>query len=143
VCIASTWCCRTTARRAIVAGTPSAVARWHQVERRVVASGGLRVSVDALPEASALSLVGPRATRIISAAGLPGELHILEVADVTLAGAPLTLVREDGDRYLLLFERGYPLEACEALWDAGRELGLAPVGTEALELLHAAHRSFG
>ena len=96
VCMASTWCCRTTACRAIVA-----------------------------------------------AAGLPGELRIPEVADVTLAGAPLTVVREDGDSYLLLFERGYPPEASQALWSAGREHGLAPVGTKALELLHAAHRSFG
>jgi glycine cleavage system aminomethyltransferase T len=143
VCIASTWCCRTTPRRAIVAGTPSAVARWRQVERRAVSSAGLQVSIDALADATALSLVGPRAARIAAAAGLPTDLRIAEVADATLAGEPLTLIREDGDSYLMLFERGRPPEAWEALWAAGREHGLAQVGTEALELLHAAHRSFG
>jgi glycine cleavage system aminomethyltransferase T len=139
VCIAATWCCRTTARRAIVAGGPSAVARWRQVERRAASSAGLDVSVELLPGASALGLVGPRAPRIVAAAGLPSDLRILEVADAMLAGTPLTLVREDGDSYLLLFERGHPPEAFEALWAAGREHGLAPVGNEALELLHAAH----
>jgi glycine cleavage system aminomethyltransferase T len=139
VCVAATWCCRTTARRALVAGGPSAVARWRQVERRAATSAGLDVTVELLAEASALTLAGPKAPRIATAAGLPADLRILEVADATLAGAPLTLVREDGDRYLLLFERGCPPEAHQALWDAGHEHGLAPVGNEALELLHAAH----
>jgi glycine cleavage system aminomethyltransferase T len=139
VCVAVTWCCRTTARRALVVGAPSAVARWRQVERRAATSAGLDVTVELLAEASALTLAGPKAPRIATAAGLPADLRILEVADATLAGAPLTLVREDGDRYLLLFERGCPPEAYQALWEAGREHGLAPVGNEALELLHAAH----
>jgi glycine cleavage system aminomethyltransferase T len=139
VCIAATWCCRTTARRAIVAGAPSAVARWRQVELRAASSAGLDVAVDRLTGASALTLVGPRAARIVAAAGLPADLRVHEAADGLLAGAPLTVVREDGDSFLLLFERGHPPEAFEALWDAGREHGLAPVGNEALELLHAAH----
>jgi glycine cleavage system aminomethyltransferase T len=139
VCIAATWCCRTTARRAIVAGGPSAVARWRQVESRAASSAGLDVAIELLADASALSLVGPRAPRIVEAAGLPADLGLIEVADAILAGSPLTLVREDGDSYLLLFERGCPPEVHQALWDAGREHGMAPVGGEALELLHAAH----
>ena len=51
------------------------------------------------------------------------------------------MVREDGDHYLLLFEQGHPNAVWQALWDAGHEFGLAPVGNEALELLQAAHRS--
>jgi glycine cleavage system aminomethyltransferase T len=50
------------------------------------------------------------------------------------------VVREDGDHFLLLFERGHPNAVWQALWEAGRDYGLAPVGNEALELLHAAHR---
>jgi glycine cleavage system aminomethyltransferase T len=143
VCVASTWCCRTTARRAIVAGTPSAVERWRQVESRAVSSAGLAVDVRLLPGATALTVVGPRAARIVSAAGLPADLGILDVADVTLAGSPLTLVREADDSFLALFERGHSPAVFEALWAAGREHGLAPVGSEALELLHAAHRPIG
>jgi glycine cleavage system aminomethyltransferase T len=143
VCVASTWCCRTTARRAIVAGTPSAVERWRQVESRAVSSAGLAVDVRLLDGATALSVVGPRAARIVAAAGLPADLGILDVADVALAGSPLTLVREDADGFLALFERGHTPAVFEALWAAGREHGLAPVGSEALDLLHAAHRPIG
>jgi glycine cleavage system aminomethyltransferase T len=143
VCVASTWCCRTTARRAIVAGTPSAVERWRQVESRAVSSAGLAVDVERLAGATALTLVGPRAARILAAVGLPADLGILDVVDGTLAGAPLTLVREDPESFLALFERGHPPAVFEALWTAGREHGLAPVGNEALELLHAAHRPIG
>jgi glycine cleavage system aminomethyltransferase T len=142
VCVASTWCCRTAARRAIVAGSSSAVGRWRQVESRVVSSAGLAVDVELLAGATAVELVGPRAARIVAAAGLP-DLGILDVADATLAGSPLTLVRPDGDSFLALFDRGHPAAAFEALWAAGREHGLAPVGSEALELLHAAHRPIG
>ena len=57
-----------------------------------------------------------------------------------MAGSPVTLVREPGDHFLLLFERGHPNEVWQALWDAGHALGLAPVGNAALELLQASHR---
>jgi dimethylglycine dehydrogenase len=143
LCVAGTWCSRTTARRAIVAGSPSAVGRWRQVTSRAISSAGLAVQADLLTDSAALTLVGPKSARIVAAAGLPGDLDVNDVADATLAGAPLTLIREDGDRFLLLFERGHPAVVWQALWEAGREHGLAPVGNEALELLHAAHRPLG
>jgi glycine cleavage system aminomethyltransferase T len=144
VCVASTWCCRSTARRAIVAGAPSAVERWRQVESRAVSSAGLAVEVTLLPRAGALTLVGPRAAGIVAAVGLPDRMRIREVSNATLAGTQLTLLREDGDSFLALFERGDPPPAVfEALWAAGSVYGMAPVGTEALALLRAAHRPIG
>jgi glycine cleavage system aminomethyltransferase T len=140
LCIAGTWCCRTTARRAIVAGGPAAVARWRQVASRAISTAGLAVAVEPLPDSAALSLVGPRATRIAVAAGLPADIAVGAVADGTLAGSPVNVIREDGDHFLLLFEQGHPNAVWQALWEAGHEYGLAPVGNEALELLHAAHR---
>jgi glycine cleavage system aminomethyltransferase T len=141
VCVAGTWCSRATARRAIVAGGPSAVARWRQVASRAISTAGLAVEIELLVDAAALSLVGPRSTRIVAAAGLPGELSVGEVADGTLAGAPVDVVCEDHDHYLLLFGQGHPPAVWQALWEAGHEHGLAPVGNEALELLQAAtHR---
>ena len=89
---------------------------------------------------AALTLVGPRSARIVRAAGLPAELGLREVADGRLGGSPVTVVREDGDHFLLLFEHGHPAAVWQALWEAGREHGLAPVGNEALELLQAARR---
>jgi glycine cleavage system aminomethyltransferase T len=141
--VASTWCCRTTARRALVAGAPAAVARWRQVESRVVSSAGLDVRGDLLADAAALTLVGPRALRIAAAAGLPAEMPLGGVWDGELGGSRLSVVREGHDSLLLLFERGYGPAALECLWAAGRDHGLAPVGNEALELLHAAHHPLG
>jgi glycine cleavage system aminomethyltransferase T len=141
ICVAGTWCCRATARRAIVAGGPSAIARWRQVASRAISTAGLAVEAELLVDAAALSLVGPRSTRIVAAAGLPAELGVGDVGDGSLAGAPVNVVREDADHYLLLFEQGHPAAVWQALWEAGREFGLAPVGNEALELLQAAtHR---
>jgi glycine cleavage system aminomethyltransferase T len=139
-CVAGTWCCRPDAGRAIVAGGPGAVARWRQVASRAISTAGLAVSVELLADSAALSLAGPRSPQIVAAAGLPSDLGLGEVADATLAGSPLTVLREDGDQFLLLFEQGHPNAVWQALWEAGREHGLAPVGNEALELLHAAHR---
>jgi glycine cleavage system aminomethyltransferase T len=140
VCIGGTWCCRTTAGRAIAAGGPSAVTRWRQVASRAISSAGLAVRAELLLDSAALSLVGPRSARIVLAAGLPADLGLGDVADGSLGGSPVTVVREDGDNFLLLFERGHPTAVWQALWEAGREYGLAPVGNEALELLQAAHR---
>ena len=141
VCIAGTWCCRTTAERAIVAGGPAAVTRWRQVASRAISTAGLAVRAELLEESATLSLAGPRSARIVAAAGLPADLGIGEVADGTLAGSPVTVVREDGDHFLLLFEQGHPSSVWQALWEAGHEFGLAPVGNEALELLQAAQRA--
>jgi glycine cleavage system aminomethyltransferase T len=140
ICVAGTWCCRATARRAVVAGAPGAVTRWRQVASRAISTAGLAVGVELLMDSAALSLVGPRAARIVRAAGLPAELGMREVADGRLGGAPVTVVREDGDHFLLLFEHGHPAAVWQALWEAGRDHGLAPVGNEALELLQAAKR---
>jgi glycine cleavage system aminomethyltransferase T len=141
ICVAGTWCCRATARRAIVAGGPSAITRWRQVASRAISTAGLAVEIELLVGAAALSLVGPRSTRIVAATGLPADLEVGEVGDGSLAGVPVDVVREDADHYLLLFEQGHPPAVWQALWEAGRECGLAPVGNEALELLQAAsHR---
>jgi len=138
ICIAGTWCCRTTARRAIVAGGPGSVTRWRQVASRAISMAGLAVESELLVDSAALSLAGPRSSRIVAAAGLPGDLGVGEVADASLAGSPLTVVREDSNHFLLLFERGHPNAVWQALWETGRDHGLAPVGNEALELLQAA-----
>jgi glycine cleavage system aminomethyltransferase T len=141
--IAGTWCCRVTARRAIVAGAPSAIARWRQVATRAISTAGLAVDATVPPDAAALTLVGPRAALVIDGTGLPADLEPNEVAEGTLAGSPVTVLCEEPDSFLLLFEHGHPPAVWQALWQAGRDYGLAPVGNEALDLMRAAHRPLG
>lgn len=138
VCLAATWCARIDAGEAVVAGAPSALARWRQVASRPIAAGGLAVSTKSRDGAAALSVVGPRAVRVMAAAGLPSELALREVGRGTLAGNQLIVVRELPDRFLVLLERGCAPELWQALRDAGRPLGLAPVGIEAVERLQVA-----
>ncbi|MEA2330342.1 MAG: Aminomethyltransferase folate-binding domain [Thermoleophilaceae bacterium] len=138
--IAGTWCCRPSARRALIAGGPSAVTRWRRVVSRAISSAGLAVIVEQLPDSAALSLIGPRSARIIEGVGLPSGMAVGGLADGHVAESAVTVVREDGDHFLLLFEQGHPNAVWQALWEAGGEYGLAPVGNEALELLQAAHR---
>jgi glycine cleavage system aminomethyltransferase T len=111
------------------------------VASRAISTAGLAVETELLVDSAALSLIGPRSARIVDAAGLPADLGVGEVADASLAGSPVNVLREHHDHFLLLFEQGHPPAVWEALWAAGREHGLAPVGNEALELLVAAHRS--
>lgn len=143
ICVAGTWCCRPTAQRAIVAGGASSMGRWRQVASRAISTAGLAVGTEQLEQSAALALVGPRSTRIVAAAGLPAEIGVGEVAGGSLGGSPVNLVRERAEHWLLLFEQGHPPAVWQALWEAGREHGLAPVGNEALELLVAANRSLG
>jgi glycine cleavage system aminomethyltransferase T len=143
VLIAGTWCCRTTARRAIVAAGPSAIARWRQVATRAISTAGLDVEAELLGDSAVLTLVGPRAAPVLEAAGLPAQHGDNQVAEGMLAGSPVTVIREDHDSFLLLFEHGHPPPVWQALWEAGRQYCLAPVGNEALELLRAAHRPLG
>jgi glycine cleavage system aminomethyltransferase T len=90
-----------------------------------------------------LNLVGPRAALVLDAAGLPYDLDPGEAAEGTLDGAPVTVLAEELDRFLVSFEQADPSAVRQAIWEAGQLYGLAPVGEEALELLRAAHHSLG
>ena len=139
-CVADTWCARPEPERAVVAGVPSAVARWRQVMGRAVAGAGLPVTVRSLSGASALSLVGPRAARVLERAGLPAGSELHGVAGGVAAGTAVTVVCEAADHFLLLLGEGGSAAAWHALLEAGRDLGVAPVGNQALELMQAAAR---
>jgi hypothetical protein len=60
------------------------------------------------------------------------------VLESWFAGAAALLLRETGDRYLLLLDAESALDAWQELFDVGRALGLSMVGAEALERLAAA-----
>ena len=85
-CVGGTWCARTAPEHAIVAGMPSAVARWRQITRRAIAAAALPVRTSSPGAASALSLVGPKAPILLERAGLAGDLVVHGVATGTAGG---------------------------------------------------------
>jgi glycine cleavage system aminomethyltransferase T len=90
-----------------------------------------------------LSIIGPRAARLLAAAGLPGELAIGAVGRDPRDAAVLAILRESQRRFLVLVRRA----SADALWTrllvAGEPLGAAFVGLDALTLLSASSVSNG
>jgi hypothetical protein len=84
-----------------------------------------------------MSIVGPRAQAVVEAAGLPAELAVASVAEGRLGRSRVDLVREDRERYLLLFRGGCSDGAWHEIGEAGQPLGLALVGQSALDHLAA------
>jgi glycine cleavage system aminomethyltransferase T len=136
---AGAWCCRVAPDRAIIAGSWSATARWKRVVREAVAHGAPLDLADRSETAGALTLVGPRAERLLDDAGLPA-MAMGAVAECWFAGGPVLLLRETAQRFLLVVDAERAVGAWQELFEAGRALGLSMVGTEALDRLAAAPR---
>jgi hypothetical protein len=136
-CVAGVWACRPAAARAVLAGPPRPIERWRAVMRRAVATTAITIELESPPRAEAVSIIGPRAQAVVEAAGLPAGVATGSVAEGRLGGAPVDLVLEECDRYLLLFADGCSDDAWRQLGMAGRPLGLAHVGQSALDHLRA------
>ena len=135
---AGSWCCRVAPDRAIVVGPWSAASRWAGIVRHAVVTGAAVDCTDRSEGATALTLVGPRAARLLDDVGLEPDLPVGGVRESWFAGASALLLREEGDRFLLLLDADRAVDAWQELFDAGRALGLSMVGAEALERLAAA-----
>jgi glycine cleavage system aminomethyltransferase T len=90
-----------------------------------------------------VGIVGPRAARLLAAAGLPGELPIGAVGAEAGESSIVAIVRESRRRYLALVRA----DAADAFWarllTAGEPLGAAFVGYDALTLLDASPDAAG
>jgi heterotetrameric sarcosine oxidase gamma subunit len=137
---ARTWCCRVAPDRVVVVGPWSAAARWTRIVRETVAHGAALSCTDCSETASALTLVGPRAARLLDDAGLPA-MAVGGVAECWFAGGPVLLVREADERFLLVVDAEHAVDAWQELFEVGRALGLSMVGSEALDRLAAAPRA--
>jgi heterotetrameric sarcosine oxidase gamma subunit len=135
---ARSWCCRVAPDRAIVIGPWSAAARWAGIVRHAVVTGAAVDCTERSDSATALTLVGPRAARLLDDAGLEPDLPVGGVRETWLAGSSALLLREAGDRFLLMVDADHAVDAWQELFDVGRALGLSMVGAEALERLAAA-----
>ena len=84
-----------------------------------------------------VGIVGPRAARLLCAAGLPRALPIGAIGADAADDDVVAVLRETQRRYLALVRA----DAAQAFWTrlltAGRPLGAAFVGCDALALLDA------
>jgi glycine cleavage system aminomethyltransferase T len=129
------WHLRLDARHALLVGSHTAVAAAAAI-RRGRDRGDLR-DRDIGASLAIVGVVGPRAARVLAAAGLPGEMPIGAIAADADDGTIVAILRESQRRYLALVHA----EAADAFWArllvAGEPLGAAFVGYDALALLNA------
>jgi glycine cleavage system aminomethyltransferase T len=135
-------CCRVDHEHAVVVASASAAARWRRIAREAIVVGNPIAFADRSADLTALTLVGPRARKLLAAVGLDSELAPGAVRTAALAGAPVVAVREHGDSFLLVVDGAGADAVWRALVEAGAPLGLALVGADALARLAAAERTF-
>ena len=106
--------------------------------RQAIVAGAAVDCTDRSDSATALTLVGPRAARLLDDAELEPDLPVGGVREGWFAGSSVLVLLEAADRFLLVLDAEYAVDAWQELLDVGRVLGLSMVGAEALERLAAA-----
>jgi glycine cleavage system aminomethyltransferase T len=139
--IAGALCCRVDDEHAVVVASASAAACWRRIAREAIVVGNPIAFADRSADLTALTLVGPRARKLLATVGLDAELAPSSVRTASLAGVPVVVVREHGKSFLLVIEGAGADAVWRALVEAGAPLGLALVGTDALARLAAAERT--
>jgi glycine cleavage system aminomethyltransferase T len=137
---AGTWCARVDVDRALVIGASGAVERWRRVAREAVIGGSPITATELTDEWATVSLIGPKAPRLLEMAGLPADLPPRALHHGAVEGASTVLLRAGTDHWLLLLDGAFAPEACHALLEAGRSVGLSLVGCDAVGRLAAAAR---
>ena len=137
---ADAWWLPLTAERAVVVCEPGAVgALRERLEDAAGAASSTFSVVDATCKYAALTLVGPLAREVFARFTAidvrPSALPVGGFRPGSIARTPGMLVREGEDRFLFLFGWALGAYVWETVSDAGRHLGAAPVGIDALEAL--------
>ena len=131
------WYLRLDARRTLLVGTHAALASGPMLGT-TAERGDLTVR-DIGSSVAIISLIGPRACRLLGAAGLPDQLAIGAVGRDPDDASVLAILRESQRRVLIVVKAS----GIDAMWSrlllAGEPLGAAFVGAEALTLLGATH----
>lgn len=137
----SVWYVRLDRRLALLVGPHAALASGPPIgtgrDRSDLPHKDIRASL------AIVSIIGPRASRLLAAAGLPGELAVGALARDAHDAGVVAILRESQRRFLALVQA----PAADAFWTriltAGEPLGAAFVGCDALTLLNAASVSSG
>jgi len=137
----SVWYLRLYARHALLVGPHAAL-----VSRDAIGRGRDRSDLplrDIGASLAIVGIVGPRAARLLAAAGLPGELPIGTIGSDADDRGIVAIMRESQRRFLALIRA----DAADAFWarllSAGEPLGAAFVGHDALTLLNASSSATG
>jgi len=131
---------RVTDSWAVLTGPHAAVERWLRLarERGRAALDRLAVRRDGL----ALSVIGPRSAPLLASAGLHTEVSVGGVVCKWLASAPIAILGEAADRYLLIVRDAADLDSVRAaLLKAGQEHAMSFVGSDSLAFLALAERT--
>jgi glycine cleavage system aminomethyltransferase T len=137
----SVWYLRRDQRRALLVGPHPALAAGPPIgtgrDRADLPHKDIRATI------AIITVIGPRAARLLAAAGLPGVLAAGAIGRDPHDPDVLAILRESQRRFLLLVRR----DGADALWGrllaAGEPLGAAFVGLDALTLLGASTASNG
>lgn len=129
------WYLRLEARRALLIGTHAALAAEPAVgksaDRAELSRKDIRTNV------CIISIIGPRAGRLMGAAEMPNDLAIGAIGRDPLNDSVIAILRESQRRILVLVR----IPAIDAVWSrllaAGEPLGAAFVGCDSLTLLDA------
>ncbi len=131
----SVWYLRLSSRHSLLVGPHAALASNPAIGRgRVSSELGPR---DIGAGLAIVGVVGPRATRLLAAAGLPAELSVGTIGVDAGDRSIVAILRESQRRYLALVRA----DAADVFWarllTAGEPLDAAFVGYDALTLLNA------
>jgi glycine cleavage system aminomethyltransferase T len=129
------WCCRLGPDHAIVAVRTRAAGSWRRMAGDAGAAGRHMRFTQGQTARVVLSVVGPRALRLMAEAGLPADLVSGRVRVAGLAAAPVLVICEAEDRILVVVPEVEAASVWTGLVAAGSELGVAFVGADALDRL--------
>ena len=129
------WCCRLSPGHAVVVVRTRAAASWRRLAGDAGSAGRHMHFKQGQAAQVVLSLVGPRARRLLAQSGLPKDVTPGSVRVAAIAGAPVLLLCEADDRMLVVVAQDEAAGVWAELVAAGSELGVAFVGADALDRL--------
>jgi heterotetrameric sarcosine oxidase gamma subunit len=136
------WWCTVHPERLLVLCPPAATAELRDGLEAAVAAAERTSLVELTTGLAAFTVIGPAAREILarlSALDLrPASFAERGFAPVSVGRVPAMVLRENGDRFLVLFGSAYAEYMWTALTDAGFALGASLVGADALERLGVA-----
>jgi heterotetrameric sarcosine oxidase gamma subunit len=135
------WWCPVHPERVLVLCPSGVVEEVRDALERAAAEHERTSLVEVTTGMAAFTVVGPLAREVLARLSAldtrPGSLGEQAFAPVSVGRVPAMVLRENGDRFLVLFGSAYADYQWTALTDAGLALGASIVGADALERLAA------